>query len=237
MKKLMINARTTEVDTVSDRLISAFNKNNWNNDTYLIGIFNELKSLSDKLTAAIKRIKIKSILEEMDGKRDEKIKAINYLVMGLIHLPNTDIQNSAKKVVSIFEHYGVSITRKSYTEQTSLVESLLNDLANPELQSSIDLLSGLNQLISELRTAQTDFEEAKVNYEAEKAGLKTKENATRIKKEVLAIINGKLIVYLQAMVQVDEVKYGELGQVVSQVIEDINSLVKKRRKSNLAADE
>jgi|WetSurMetagenome_2_1015567.scaffolds.fasta_scaffold453704_2 hypothetical protein len=57
------------------------------------------------------------------------------------------------------------------------------------------------------------------------------ESDLEIKKEVLSIINEKLVVYLNAMIQVNETKYGEFAVTVAQIIDDMNVTVKKRKKN------
>jgi hypothetical protein len=88
----------------------------------------------------------------------------------------------------------------------------------------------LSQAITELQTAQTEFENARLAYEKEAAIDANEENATELKKEVTAIVNEKLVVYLRAMVTMDEAKYGEITVTLGKIIDDNNEEVKKRRK-------
>jgi hypothetical protein len=175
-------------------------------------------------------------LEAKDEVRDNKVRAIAYLVMGFMHHPDETISSAAKKVDDVFEHYGLDIVKESYGTESSLIESLLDDFANTDLLPSIEALPGLSQLIADLKTVQNDFEQAQVTFEEEKAKEGTEENASTIKKEVLVIINDKLVVYLRAMVQVDETKYGEFTHTVAQIIDDMNVIVKKRRKDKEPSD-
>ncbi len=55
-------------------------------------------------------------------------------------------------------------------------------------------------------------------------------NATIIKKEVVTVINKKIVVYLRAMFQVNELTYGNFARTIAQIITDNNEAVKKRRK-------
>jgi hypothetical protein len=231
LNNLTYQSRTTEVDAVSDRVIAEFEKGDWSSDIYLTGIFTRLKPASLRLTTAVNRMKAESNLEAKDGIRDGKVRAIYYLIMGYLHHPDAVIRAAAEKVDAVFEHYGVNIVLENYATESSLIESLLLDFAGEEMQTTIASLPGLSQLITELRVAQTAFEEALVIFEEEKADDKTKENATAIKKEVLSIINDKLIIHLRAMFQIDETKYGAFAGAVAQIIDDVNLIVKKRRKN------
>lgn len=231
MNKLFFNSRTTEVAAVASMLNLEFNKSDWNGDPHLTSIFSELKALSEMLTKSINGIKAESNLKEKDKIRDNKVKSVHFLVTGYLHYPDEAIKSAAKKVDELFQHYGINIIRKSYSVESSLIESLLKDFAGEEMQNSISLLPGLNQLIAELRDAETEFEKSKVIYEEEKAKQKNAKKSSEIKKEILDVINGKLIVYLRAMVQVDETKYKAIAGVVSQIIDDANAAVKKRQKT------
>jgi hypothetical protein len=228
--RLMSVSRTTEVNAVAGRIIAEYEKNDWTSDTHLTGIFNLLKQSNTLLTSSINRIKAESDLEQKDEIRDDKIRSVYYLILGFTHHPDLAIKTAAEEVYKVFEHYGVDIVGKSYAIETSLIQSLLVEFAHPDLQPSISALPGLNQLIASLTTAQNEFEAASILYEEEKAAEGTKENASQIKKEVVVIINDKLVVYLRAMIQVDETKYGELTRTTAQIINDNNEIVKKRKK-------
>lgn len=107
---------------------------------------------------------------------------------------------------------------------------MLEEFANPDIVTAIADLRGLSVLITELTVAQLEFREAAVAFEAEKAQEGTEESASKIKLEVVSIINEKIVIYLRAMIQVDEPTYGELTRTIAQIIEDNNVIVKKRKK-------
>jgi hypothetical protein len=58
-----------------------------------------------------------------------------------------------------------------------------------------------------------------------------------VKKEVLGIINDKIVVYLRAMEQVDPATYGAFTSTCAQMIADNNEQVKKRNKKPEPAPE
>jgi len=230
LSKLNQNSRTTEADTVSNRMLAEFDKSQLSSDAYLTGVMASLRPVSERLTKSINRIKTESTLEVKDEARDGLVRAVNYLVLGFLHHPDEAVKTAAGKVDAVFGRYGLDITNESYARESSLIESLLIDFANPDLQAAIEVLPGLNQLIGNLRGAQTAFEQAKAAYEEEKAQEDSQDSATVIKKEVISLINNKLVVYLRAMAQVDEAKYGVFAGKVEQIIDEINSVVKRRSK-------
>jgi len=228
--KLMYSSRTTEVDAASMRIVAAFKKSNLNTDSHLTGIFASLETGSASLTGAINRIKIESELEAKDEIRDDLLRALHYLLLGFAHHPDNTIKEAALKVSAVFDKYGLGIVNESYASESSLVNSLLMDLGQADLQDAIAALPGFDAVHTALKDAESVFEQTRIAYEEEKAKEGTKENATVVKKEVLDIINNKLVLYLRAMMQVDETLYGDFGRTIAQVIADSNEAVKRRRK-------
>ncbi len=230
LNKLMTSSRTTEVDASSIRIIGAYNAQKISEDAHLDNMFANLKTQSDRLTSAIKSSMVQSELDEKDEERDTQIRAIYYIILGALHHPDPAIQQAAGAVNKAFEKYGLSIISKSYDSQTSLIKSMLEDFAAPELKPSIDALSGLQQVITALHTAQNAFEQTRTKYDEERAEQGNKDNATTIKKEVVKIINDQLVIYLRAMVMVNEAQYGNLTRTIATIINDNNEVVRKRRK-------
>ena len=231
--KLSFNVRTTETNSVASWIIAEYEKVDLSNDTYLASIFEQLLPINSRLTVAINRIKAESNLEEKDELRDSKVRALNYLTLGFVHHPDVTISSAAKRINTVFEHYGIKIVNESYATETSLLESLLVEFGKEDLQASIALLPGLSKVIEELQAAQRAFEEAQLTFQTEKASEGTKESASKIMKEALVIINEKLVVYLRAMVMVDEEKYGKFVRTVAQIVEDMNVIIKMRKKTTV----
>ena len=107
LSKLISFSRATEVNTVGSKIIFEYEKNDWSSDAHLTSIFDLLKTKNDVLTGAINRIKAESDLEEKDLVRDEKVRAIYYLILGYTHYPDLTIKDAAVKIEAIFGHYGL----------------------------------------------------------------------------------------------------------------------------------
>ncbi len=237
IQKMLSTSRVTEVDAVSMRLIGAYQSTTLNTDPHLSAMFTSLESLSASLTAAINRSKAESDLEAKDEVRDNQVRALYYLVTGFLHHPDTNIQAAAETVNKVFEKYGLAITGESYATESSLIASLLEDLSKQKLLDAIALLSGCAEIIVALRTAQEEFETARITYEQEKAEESIQANATAVKKEVLALVNEKLVVYMRAMEVVDVETYGAFARVMAEIIADNNEVVKKRSNKEEVVEE
>lgn len=228
IEKIIQWSRTTEVNDAAIRLYTAFD-NSGPDDPYLASTFTTLNAENLKLTQVIRRTKAESELEAKDELRDDKVRALYYLLKGFLHHPTPEIRLTAQALMDIFNKYGLAITGESYATESSLIFSLLLDLAAPEYQEAIAALSGCAELITQLNNAQGDFEEARLAYETEKAKEGMVENASTVKKQVVSIINDKIVVYLRAMIEVNPDSYTAFAAICTQIIADNNEQVKKRR--------
>tara|TARA_R110001583_G_scaffold21469_6_gene81605 strand:+ start:3918 stop:4640 length:723 start_codon:yes stop_codon:yes gene_type:complete len=230
--KLTPNCRVTEVNTASENLLMAFNKQTFEGDNYIGGLFTNLQTWTGSLGTAIHRGKVESNLDELDVARDEKVQALNYLLLGATHHPIAAIKAAGENLFDTYIKYSLKIINETYAIESSLIESLLQDLSAPELQADITAVSGCTEVIADLQAAQNNFKTAYFTWEEVKAQEGLSESATEIKKEVLSIINNKIVVYLRAMQQANEAVYGELAQTVSQIISDANQAIKRRAKKD-----
>jgi len=229
IQKLIAKSRVTEVNAAATRMVGAYEKTSLSSDVFLADVISQIKAVLAFFVAAINRMKAESNLEEKDELRDNVLRALYYMLLGYLHNPAPAIREAAQKLEKVFEHYGVSITGESYATESSLLNSMLKDFSKPGLQDTIAALPGCAEQISALQSAQDDFEAARIAYEEEKASESTEKNATEQKKEVVKLINDKLVVYLRAMLQANEATYGDFARTVAEIIADNNETVKRRR--------
>ena len=102
------------------------------------------------------------------------------------------------------------------------------DFGKEEYQEAIAALSGCAELIQALQNSQEAFEITRVTWEREKGKEGALENATELKKEVVKIINEKLVVYLMAMKEANPEMYVEFADTISVIIAENNETVKRR---------
>jgi hypothetical protein len=228
IQKLIPSSRVTEVNDAATRSSGAFGESGVT-DPYLTTTFAALDAANLTLSLAIKRSKAESDLEEKDEVRDDKVRALYYLINGFLYHPTREIKDAAQMLMDLFDNYGLVIVGESYATESSLVGSLLLDLAKPKYAAAITALSGCADLIAQLQTAEDDFEQARIAYETEKAKEGMVENATLVKKEVLTLLNDKIVIYLRAMEQANPAIYGVFVATVAQIIADNNEQVKKRQ--------
>ena len=228
MKKVASKVRITEADTVSDALVRLYKDfagkdGAVGKDAALAAIMGEVERLSADITTAIKKDKVSTSLEAADNKRDEIIRQLGTLLAGYGAIPLADKKASADKLLAVYNKYGKSIVNEAYARESSLIESMLEDLAAEGLADAIALLEGVGDLIASLRTAQDDFNAA--NDAATAAIAERGEPAYAIKKPLLAAINDKLVPYITAMGAVSA-EYADFGNKADVEISKANASVK-----------
>ncbi|WP_163712100.1 DUF6261 family protein [Mangrovibacterium lignilyticum] len=226
--KLVINSRNTEVNAVTGRISDEYHQK-LEGDLTLGPLFVEIDSGNQKLTVAIERMKAESDLEVMDAKRDSAHHSLYYFVYGLSLSSTAATRSAATQILAVLNHYGLAVTEENYDMESSKLDSLLLDLASPELAAAIAVLTGSAALIADLQTAQDAFKAARLAYQEECAAEGLKSNATHIKRDVVKLINDKLITVLNGLVVTAPDTYTAFATVVVEIIATNNEVVKKRK--------
>ena len=230
MKRVKVDVRVTEADTVSDALVrlykdAAAKDGAIGKDTALAAIMGEVERLSADITTAIKKDRVSTSLEDADKRRDELIRSLGTLLTGYGAIPVADKKAAADRLLAVYDKYGKSIVNETYARESSLIESMLEDFAAEGLAASIKLLEGVGDLLGGLRAAQDDFNRA--NDAATAALTEKGESAYAIKKPLLAAINEKLVPYVTAIGAVNA-EYADFGAKADVEIAKVNASVGKK---------
>ena len=217
----------TVADTVSDALVRLYKETAAKDgalakDAALGTIMGDVERLSADITTAIKADKVSTSLEDADSKRDGIISSLFTLLAGYGAIPIAEKKAAAEKLLAVTGKYK-GIANEAYARESSLIESMLGDLAAEGLADAIALLEGVGDLIASLRAAQDDFNAA--NDAATAAIAKKGEPAYAIKKPLLAAINDKLVPYITAMGAVSA-EYADFGNKADVEISKANASVK-----------
>lgn len=230
MNKLNAKARITEVDGLSDSLVRIFSSDSKaQEDSFLKSQMAELSALSDLITAAILQDKAVSNLDEADSKRDEAIRNLGALLSGYAVFPLEEKKNAALSLKAIFDKYAKSgILNASYVSESSMIESFLGDLASADAAAKIEKLEGMDLMVKAIRSAQDEFTSASDAYI--KAESTRGASASSYKKPILAVINDKIVPYLNTMQIVGNEAVLDFAKNVETEISRINETVAKRGK-------
>lgn len=228
--KLITSCRVSEVSAVAINICNAYDKENWESDPNMVSIFTLLKNKSKDLSIAIKKNKTESKMDELDNSRDYHVRAFNYIIQGAVYNPDENIRNAGEQILPIFAKYGCEITSLNYGAETAQITSLLIDLSAGNLQDSITKIHGCADCINNLKIAQQKFEDAFVEWEETKVKENLEISSSKYKKEVIGIINSKVVVYLRAMKEMNETTYGDFANTTAKIISETNEIVKRRSK-------
>lgn len=230
--KIKGSVRNTEADTLSDAIVKA-----WEGaaleDKILSAVVQKIAALSKSLTTAIKRDRVLSGLEEADAARDELIRTLGTMLSGYAVVPVEGIKQAAETLLKVFNKYGKSITAEAYGRESSLIESMLEDFGAESLSESIASLTGVSDVLSQLRAAETAFKEATAEYV--KSGNAVGESATAIKKQLVAAINTNFVPYLDSALSVDS-SYESFADEVFGHIERANAATVSAKKAADSAE-
>lgn len=231
MKKLHNKIRVTELGDIASQLVKLYQKTeNLQEDSFLKKTFSELESQGNSITEAVKKDKAVSHLEEADEKRDNAIRVLDKLLKGYENIPVDSLKPHGEKLSTIFKKYGVKIVDENYSSQSNLIDSLLIDFSAEEVKESISALTGVQEALSNIRTAQEDFETMRAEYNKAVSISESSASASSFRKPLLELINKKLIPYLLAMKMADNTKYSAFTNEFSQIIDTINETIKIRYK-------
>lgn len=197
-------------------------------DPLFLKVIKEIEAQLPKWLLAIKKEVASSDLDEHDTIRDDVFRSIVYITKGYTHHPDKVVKAAALLVDDVIERYGLKINNATYAEESTLLDSFMKDIATEAIGAQLELLPGLPDLVKDLKRAQSDFKKADEQYFNARSESKDIANATACKKEMLKLINGKLIVYLRAMVAVGNENYNDCASKVADLIIASNTTAKSR---------
>ena len=222
--------RTTELDALSDAMereyaaACAGGATTVGKDAVLKAQFGQLADLSSRNTTAIKQDAVVSTLDEADSARDSATRDLFTLAGGYTASPFAEVKSAAVGVCAVLEKYGRGMTGKSYADQTALTESLLEDLGAEKVAAQVKVLSGVAELVAQLREAQDAFAAAHDGYVRAKAG--KGESASSLKKPIVSLINDNIVPYLNIVAAMDG--YAAFVAAVAGNIKSTNDTVARR---------
>ena len=225
------SVRVTELDALSDAMEREYKAACGDGstavakDTVLKGLFEQLIDLSARNTTAIKQDSVVSNLDEAHSARDSVTRDLFTLTNGYTASPFAQVKAAANDVCATLDKYGRGMASKGYAEQTALTESLLEDLG--KVTEKIAALSGVAELVAQLREAQDSFaasHDAYIKAKADKG-----ESASSLKKPIVSLINDSIVPYLNIVAAMEG--YADFITAIAGNIKRTNDTVARRAAS------
>ncbi len=230
IKKLIAHCRVSEASAVGAQIAATFDEYTIENWPIVLEIVADIKECSSKIINAWKRDEYESDLAEKDLIRDEKCRALFYTITGACYNPDALKQAAAKRVMVIFNKYGLEMLNKSYDDESADIKSLLTDLSCAEATEDIAKIDSLSTIVSELITAQNQFDQAVTDWKIASGNGRNKKSATSMKKQMVELINGELIPLLKVLLKREKATFLPFATTVVKIINDKNRLIDMRGK-------
>ncbi len=228
ISKVFNDIRVAEMSDLTTNLLSEIDKAPAD-DAHMLSLKEQIQPLNNQLLAAINKDKAASDLDNFDAERDGVYRSLLYLAKGYLHHPDASIREAAMAVDAVIEKYGFDLVNEAYGVQSALTESLLEDMAKPEIAAKAEQLPGLSDLKIKLDGKQTNFKTAEAAWNDARSTGQQSENASSVKRELLKVVNEQLVVYLRAMIQVSPELYLDLCSKTALLIDSANSIIRRRR--------
>ncbi len=227
ISKINAISRNAEVNEVAEAFIVAFGKQDFSADHYLTEVFASLRQGNAELTTAIKASGAISRQNLCDEERDRAGRALFLCTNAACELPDPAIAQSAAAVSTVLDKYGLSMFRSSYDEETTLIRSLLEELG--ELADEVQAVPQLLLHLNHLKQRQDDFDKAKEEYVKSQAEGKAIRSASKVRVEIMDLLNKNLIPYLNTMNKVTPAVYGSFVALCAELATRNNQRVKRRQ--------
>lgn len=231
INKIIREIRIADMAGVADTINSELRQSSLD-DAHISAIQAEMEPLYTNLVTAINKDQAESDLDKYDTSRDEVYRSLLHLCKGYLYHPDAQVSKAAAKVDAVTDKYGFELTNQGYSAESALLDSLMADMALPEIAPSVEVLPGVKELKAQLLTEQDKFKAAEAVWLKARSEQKLSESATSVKHELLTVINDKLVIYLRAMSMINPEPYRALSSKLSLLIDQVNTVIKRRRSNN-----
>jgi hypothetical protein len=199
-------------------------------DDFLTRENQKLKSKAATMVAGIGTERGKALKEKVDdadSKRDSLLIAVTQFLKAQSTWNNAATVEAAETLLNIIRAHGPNIAYASYEKESALLDSILGEFEKPVPAAALVTLN-LTTLVSELKTAQTEFKalyQQSATLESGKAGIVS---PTSIKKETAMVLN-TIVDYLNVMCTVNPRMYQNLANNIAELVNSLNGKIRTRR--------
>ncbi|MHC9088635.1 DUF6261 family protein [Tenacibaculum sp. IMCC1] len=200
---------------------------------------NELTTIVNRIDSLYQQVQGSTLTQEiitLDTRRDKAISGIKMILNGYENHFNEAIVSAAKTLLATINAHGTNIIRKSYQEQTAILDSISKDFeTEPELIQAISLLD-LTTWVAELKNANTEFSAKYIERVGETAA--SPENNIQELRTEASLTYRKLVLHIEAHATLSENEaYPTLLNEVDVLAKQYNLVVDNRSKSSTPTTE
>ncbi|AZJ33447.1 DUF6261 family protein [Tenacibaculum mesophilum] len=200
---------------------------------------NELTTIVNRIDSLYQQVQGSTLTQEiitLDTRRDKAISGIKMILNGYENHFNEAIVSAAKALLATINAHGTNIIRKSYQEQTAILDSICKDFeTEPELIQAISLLD-IATWVAELKNANTEFSTKYIERVGETAA--SPENNIEELRTEATLAYRKLVLHIEAHTTLsDNEAYPTLLNEIDVLAKQYNLVVDNRSKSSTPTTE
>lgn len=225
VSSLKVHVKVSEIHSIAGQISLAISNAAMSSDGNLTTILDALQTKTDEMTKSVNHSKVESDLAEKDEQRDFIVRGVSSSLQSAQFSFDENVKKASEKVSIIFDKYGVAMVGESYAVESSLIKAFLQDISADEVQSAIQAIPFLPDLIERLEASQNTFDEAENAWNITKSTESV--SATSIKKELLNIINNQIVTYLTALSAVNPA-YKDIASEVDEIIKTANRNIHRK---------
>jgi len=197
-------------------------------DAYLNKIMDELNELSHRLSKSLFRQQPKTTMKPYDRERMRRVRSIVNLKKSYDTMPPEMLPEQWPEFRRTLDNVLKGMHDENFATKSSLIRALISRMSKPEWVSTVEQLAGMKQALSLLEEAQKAFDNK--NIEIQSLVLKKAEPSTKVKNEIVAFINQRLVVHLSAQSNAATEVYGDFAKILDFKICEANAIVRQRKK-------
>jgi len=238
--KLLSTCSANEAFDTSTNCLSVLAQKDFSADLNLTAISANIKGKSDILFDSIgieKKSEFTKEISHLDEVFDNSLICFKKFVDANMSLSDADKVEKASKIWSKIQVKNPNMYKLGYEEQMTQALSLFSDLDTEEYQNMMADLFGVKDNYAPLKTSYTDLQGIYRKGQEIKALKEDSIPSKVLRKELIEIINSKLMPYLGILTDNQPEIYGETYTKIIHYIELVNTKIRSRRSRAATEDE
>ena len=230
--KLLSTCSANEAFNASTNCLSVLDQQDFSADLNLTAISANIKGKAGVLFDSIgieKKSEFTGEISKLDNVFDDNLICFKKFVDANMSLSDADKVEKANEIWTKIQAKNPYLYKLGYEEQMTQALSLFTDLNTRKYQNIMTSLFGVSESYELTKTAYTNLQRIYRKGQEIKA---LKENAipsSAVRKEIVELINTKLIPYLFIMIDAQPEIYGDTYTKIIHYIELVNTKIRTRR--------
>ncbi|RUT72828.1 DUF6261 family protein [Ancylomarina longa] len=238
--KLLSNCTANEAFDTHSNCLSVLKQKDLSADQNLTGIVTKLSKEGEVLLHSIgieKKSEFTQEISALDTVFDGSLICFKKFVEANMSLSEQDKVEKADKIWNKIEAKNPYLYKLGYEEQMTQALALFNDLDGDEYQAAMSDLHGVSESYQQTKTAYNELQSTYRKGQEVKALKENTIPSNNAKKEILDIINTKLLPYLGILADIQADAYGDTYTKITHYIELVNTKIRTRRSRAVAQEE